>query len=216
MPKEILSIRVVIKILSHKKKKNHTASWNNGLTKIINHIGHPDLQKRCFPAQQGRRKQLLSFSYMSSLSTQSQVEKCVLCLRAPATVQAQSRTPCRHVTKGAADNNTTHTPHSHGAPSQRCQGTRCPLCPEFTIIEAVTGSNVSERWLAPRLLTQGVAVFGLDERRRGCWGWLHLHWHTLLWEERIIQELTQDVLGKLIQKFREMLQETKEEELSFS
>lgn len=62
--------------------KNATTTWNNGLTGIINHIGLPDLPKDALlPNPQGQRKQ--SYHHLVIVTfqkTQSQVEKCLLCL----------------------------------------------------------------------------------------------------------------------------------------
>lgn len=134
----------------------------------------------CFAAQSiGQKEQLVPFS-SSKFPEHTVSGRATFCasLHFPR-VQAQA-THSRYVAEAGTDDTVTHAPHPQGGQGQRCQGPSCSPHSGFTVIEAVTGGDVGEWRLGPWLLTEGVAVLGLDEGRRGRRGRLHLHRHTLL------------------------------------
>lgn len=145
--------------------KNDFTSQHNELTGINNPTGQPELQEDALLSDpQGQRRPWLSTIQRQRVpGVHSLGQKNASCasLHFPTT-RGQGWTQSKYMAKGA--------------PNHRCQGP----CSAFTVIEAVAAGHVGERRLRPRLLTQGVAVLGLDERRGGCGGRLHLHGHALL------------------------------------
>lgn len=79
----------------------------------------------------------------------------------------------------------------------------------FTFVEAIVRRNVSQWRLRPRVTTEGVAVLRLDEGSGRSRGQLHLHHLVFVRQEGVVQELPQNILGKLIQELSEVLQREK-------